>query len=123
MGNLSPHFDLSEFACHHCGKTPSRSAVLPLVAVLEKARARFYPRGLVIISGYRCPVHNAAVGGKPHSRHLVGDAADIAPVMTLSQAQALGFRGVGVDVHGHACHVDMRPTPAVWHYDENGNTP
>lgn len=115
---LSPHFTRSEFACPHCGEVKVSAA---LVEALEKARARFYPRGLRIVSGYRCPDHNQAVGGAARSRHLVGDAADIEPTMTRAQAVALGFRGIGiVRATGKVCHVDMRPTAAVWAYDESG---
>ena len=31
-------------------------------------------------SGFRCGAHNREVGGSPMSRHLIGCAADIAPV-------------------------------------------
>ena len=44
--------------------------------VLEPARQRL---GLPIVvnSGYRCNVHNAAVGGVANSQHMRGEAADI----------------------------------------------
>ncbi len=43
--------------------------------VLEPLRLRF---GVIrITSGYRCEQLNAAVGGSPHSQHLLGEAADI----------------------------------------------
>jgi len=122
MARLSAHFDSREFACKHCGRLPGKPPY-SLLAALEKARTRHYPKGMVIRSGYRCPTHNAAVGGKKGSRHVAGDAADIAPVMTLKQARDCGFRGIGVDVRGRVVHVDMRPVPAVWRYDENGRTP
>ena len=50
MGALSTHFSRGEFACKHCGKI-----VVPptlMVAALEVARARHYPRGLTIRSAY-----------------------------------------------------------------------
>jgi uncharacterized protein YcbK (DUF882 family) len=122
MGDLSPHFDSSEFACKHCGqtKTPPKT----LIDALEKARSLHYPHGLPIVSGYRCPAHNAAVKGKPNSRHLAGDAADIPPAMTIAQAQALGFRGIGSqDSNGLVVHVDMRRVRATWTYDAAGHTP
>ena len=34
-------------------------------------------RPLQVNSGYRCPALNKAVGGKPTSQHLKGEAADI----------------------------------------------
>lgn len=115
MGDLSAHFSSSEFACHHCGvvKTPPAE----LVAALERLRVA-KGRPVRILSGYRCPVHNRAVGGATHSRHLVGDAADLFDDLrvTVAEAQAAGFRGIG---HRRAAphrviHVDMRPTRAVF---------
>jgi uncharacterized protein YcbK (DUF882 family) len=114
MGDLSTHFSASEFACPHCGVV---KVVTPLVDALEKARNLYYPKGLRIISGYRCVMHNRAVKGAPSSRHLRGDAADIVPVMTVPQAEALGFRGIGyVEATGKVAHVDMRSRRAFWSY-------
>ena len=51
---------------------------------LENTRAEWvdsFGRGpLVVQSGYRCPVHNQNVNGKPNSRHMYGDAADLTPL-------------------------------------------
>ena len=38
---------------------------------------RLYGRKIVITSGYRCPALNKAVGGKPNSQHVKGQAADL----------------------------------------------
>ena len=32
---------------------------------------------LYVTSGYRCPALNRAVGGVPHSQHILGQAADV----------------------------------------------
>lgn len=114
MGDLSPHFSRSEFRCRHCGKAP---IVDPqLVVVLERIRS-ISGAPLRILSGYRCPEHNAAVRGAPRSQHLLGRAADIpAGRATLGQARAAGATGVGIR-DGWAVHVDTRPgAPATWHY-------
>lgn len=71
---LAEHFRLVEFASHDGA---DQVLVHPaLVDLLEKIR-RHYGRPVVIHSGYRTPAHNALVGGVPHSRHVVGMAADI----------------------------------------------
>lgn len=44
--------------------------------VLEPARERL-GKPIVVNSGFRCPVHNAAVGGVANSQHMKGEAADI----------------------------------------------
>ena len=38
---------------------------------------RLYDHPIIITSGYRCPALNKAVGGKPNSQHVKGQAADI----------------------------------------------
>ena len=44
--------------------------------VLEPVRERL-GKPIVVNSGFRCPVHNAAVGGVANSQHTKGEAADI----------------------------------------------
>ena len=38
---------------------------------------RLYGQPIIITSGYRCPALNKAVGGKPNSQHVKGQAADL----------------------------------------------
>lgn len=38
---------------------------------------RLYGSQIFITSGYRCPALNKAVGGKPNSQHVKGQAADL----------------------------------------------
>lgn len=123
MGDLSANFNRAEFACRCCKKLPVTPPPV-FLKKLEKARALHYPTGLVIASGYRCAAHNRAAGGKPNSRHRIGDAIDFKhPRMTLKQARALGFRGVGViAASGLVLHVDDGPV-RTWYYDAQGNTP
>ena len=113
FGPNFPHFRPSEFACHHCG---ARKTATNLLESLERLRAIKGGRPLRIISGYRCPVHNARVGGAKASRHMVGDAADIPEgYATVAEAKAAGFTGIG-NRGPWAVHVDRRPTPARWSY-------
>lgn len=46
--------------------------------VLDPARQMF-GKPIKVNSGFRCPVHNKAVGGVANSQHVKGEAADIAP--------------------------------------------
>lgn len=109
MGDLSPHFNRSEFACHHCGKVIVSDR---LVARLEILRAQL-GKPISIVSGYRCPVHNAQVGGAKNSQHLAGQAADLKPGLCRApEAERAGFRGIGV-CKGWVVHVDVRPGPTV----------
>lgn len=104
VGDLSPHFSRREFACHHCGACEVSPA---LVEALERLRSAVR-RPVYIVSGYRCRLHNAAVGGAPRSMHLYGKAADLSTTLaTVAQALAAGFTGVG-HRRGWAVHVDVR---------------
>lgn len=73
------YFNFSEFACRCCGRIPPsvRENVEALVDnVLDPAR-RVFGGPVSVNSGYRCPKHNAEVGGVSGSQHLKGEAADI----------------------------------------------
>lgn len=83
---LTEHFTLSDFVRsetadrNHIDNTPSPEVIDNLRAlcrnVLEPARVAFCAP-IYITSGYRCPALNKAVGGKPTSQHLRGEAADL----------------------------------------------
>lgn len=45
-------------------------------AVLDPARERL-GKPITVSSGYRCPLHNATVGGVANSQHMRGEAADV----------------------------------------------
>ena len=75
MGDLTKHFSRSEFACK-CGKCKPIAVDFELVNVLEKLRSHI-GQPITINSAYRCHAHNAAVQGRPASKHLYGIAADI----------------------------------------------
>ena len=74
-------FKLGEIACRCCGQLPTsmRENIEALVSeVLDPARERL-GRPVVVNSGYRCPKHNAEVGGVANSQHMKGEAADVRP--------------------------------------------
>lgn len=105
MGDLSLNFSRHEFTCHHCDKLPQLDRVL--TDGLQRMRtAMGVP--LRIISGYRCPFHNRAVGGSRKSQHILGRAADVRPgFATVRQWQDVGMTGIGVR-RGLVVHVDTR---------------
>jgi zinc D-Ala-D-Ala carboxypeptidase len=74
-------------------------------------------RPLPIVSGYRCPVHNAAVGGARDSMHMYGAAVDIPlGLVTPLQATRAGFVGIGTQ-RGSVRHIDVRDGAAArWTY-------
>lgn len=114
---LSPHFDSKEFACK-CGCGFDKPDP-ELIEKLEKLRA-VCNTPLVINSGCRCKKHNAKVGGKPSSQHLLGKAADVrlpkgmdANVLA-KYAEDIGFNGIGK--YDTFVHVDVRQKKSYWDY-------
>jgi len=75
---------------------------------------------LVVSSGARCPTHNKAVGGAEHSRHMYGDAMDIACPpdyrwKLVLTAMKLGAKGIGI--HKSFIHIDWRKgNGVIWDY-------
>lgn len=114
MGDLTQHFSRSEFNSRD-GATANPSC--RLLAALERLRLIAGDKPLRIVSGYRSPAHNKAVGGAGDSRHLHNDAADIpAGYATVAQAERAGFTGIGSSGQW-AIHVDVRPGGAArWTY-------
>lgn len=116
MGDASTHFSWSEFASRDGEQSPRTLQSAQLIARLEALRCICGSKPLRIVSGYRSPAHNRAVGGATNSRHMIGDAADIpAGYATVAQAEAAGFTGIG-NRDRWAVHVDCRPVPARWRY-------
>jgi hypothetical protein len=81
---VSPHFRLQQFLCKQDSGYPKYLVLDPrLLVVLESILRRVNDRGyhcptLEIMSGYRTPHYNRAIGNSTtYSRHLWGDAADI----------------------------------------------
>lgn len=110
MGDLSEHFDSSEFRDHRTGDVHVHPT---LVACLERLRSLEGGRPIRIVSGYRTAATNRAVGGARRSQHLTGRAADIpSHLATVEMARAAGFTGIGV-CNGWVVHVDVRPTAGV----------
>lgn len=114
---ITKNFNLQEFACRHCDAVKVEPE---LVRKLQQLRDHL-GKPLVILSGYRCPKHNLAVGGAKDSYHVKGMAADIAAgpaglsVTELAQlAEKYGFNGIGLYPDNGFVHVDVRPYKARW---------
>lgn len=115
---LSPHFLAAEFTCNHCGHECPGGMDPKLIELLEELRAHF-GKPVVISSGYRCPAHNARVGGAKHSQHMRGTAADVkvvgvapAVVQQWANQHMSGWGGVGS--YPRFTHLDVRQGPARW---------
>jgi uncharacterized protein YcbK (DUF882 family) len=102
------HFTLGEFACPKTGRMEMDEGFL---AQLDRAR-EIAGIPFRITSGFRSPEHNAAVGGHPNSRHLDGEAADIAAPDSESRGRILqalvqaGLQSFAVSKERGFIHVD-----------------
>lgn len=113
---VSEHFSAVEFACKcGCGASKVSEGLLDL---LEDIRAAVN-EPVYITSGRRCEAHNRACGGKEHSQHLLGKAADIR-VSSLSPKELASliekrFNPKGMGTYSTFVHVDVREGPrARW---------
>lgn len=130
--DASPSFSFREFACRCGGTLPGCRRIRvqrQLLLDLEQLR-QLYGGPLAIASGYRCPGHNAKVGGATSSQHLWGAAADVAYRLSWQQVARMRlFSGIGRSKRtGKVRHVDVRHVsghnttaatperPTVWDY-------
>jgi hypothetical protein len=80
---ISPHFKLGQFVSKQSGNYPKYIVLRPkllekLELLLEKVNSQgISTESFVIMSGYRTPFYNKAIGNVPNSRHVYGGAADI----------------------------------------------
>ena len=116
-GYLSPHFKEAEFACNHCGKLHPDGVPQELIDALERIRTH-YGVPVNINSGYRCPTHNANVGGAPNSLHLQGKAADfwmkgVSPAQVYSDIDPHWPNG-GLGKYDTFTHIDVRGYHSRW---------
>jgi uncharacterized protein YcbK (DUF882 family) len=88
---------------------------------LEQVRTFLGGRPITVNSGYRCPKHNAEVGGASNSFHLRAYAADITVAgLTPRQVQielnraASPVASSGLGAYATFTHVDRRGTRARW---------
>ena len=80
---VSPHFTLGQFLCKQAGDFPKvlilrERLLLKLEHLLAVVNARGWRADtFAVLSGYRTPFYNHAIGNVRYSRHQWGGAADI----------------------------------------------
>jgi hypothetical protein len=80
---VSPHFRIGQFVSKQQGDWPKYVApgsrlYAKLERVLDAVKAAGFPADtLHVMSGYRTPYYNRAIGNVQYSRHIYGDAADV----------------------------------------------
>jgi hypothetical protein len=144
---VSPHFRLRQFVCKQAGGYPkyivlNEALVRRLEELLALANAAGYRAGTFhVLSGFRTPAYNRAIGNVAYSRHTWGSAADIfidedhdgrmddlngdgrsnqldADVLYRLFDAVQDSGGLGkydaTDAHGPFVHVDLRDRRARW---------
>ena len=127
---ITEHFDSSEF------KQPARKGfeerpypeewvqdrLVPLCTQLELIREKLGNYPIKVISGYRSPEYNSAIGGAKQSQHMQGRAADIIikeldaitvynKILLLVKAKESEIGGLGR--YDDFTHVDIRESPRL----------
>ncbi len=117
------YFKPHEFDCP-CGKCDGGAERMDydLLLMLDQARAEARVP-FVINSAYRCPEHNARVGGVRDSAHTLGAAVDIATLSSRARFAVLhalimvGAERLGIgDTFIHVDVDDSKPDRVVWGY-------
>ena len=111
---ISKNFHVNEFSCHD--GTDTVLVDKKLLPVLEGIRAHF-GAPVIVLSGYRTPGYNAKVGGREHSQHQLGRAADIRiPGVKPSDIYAFldAHHEGGLGSYGSFTHVDTRGHRSRW---------
>lgn len=128
MGDLSEHFSSFEFVCS-CPRCLGRERGRPttrLLATLEAIRGLF-GQPISITSGYRCPPHNAEVGGVFPSEHTLEDElTDAADIVCLGDRArydllkiliTLKVQRIGIGKNFiHVGASQTLPAPCIWTY-------
>jgi uncharacterized protein YcbK (DUF882 family) len=96
--------------------------LLQVVRIADTARGRL-ARPVRILSAYRAPVYNKAIGGASQSTHMKGQALDLATTSpatlatlhrVLCEMRAGGHFKGGIGLYKTFVHVDVRGTNASW---------
>ena len=80
---IAPHFTLKQFLCKQESSYPKyvvlqEKLLIKLESILEKVNESGYRCStLHIMSGYRTPYYNKAIGNVKYSRHIYGGAVDL----------------------------------------------
>jgi len=107
---ISKYYYLKDFQCPCCQTVKIANR---LVELLDEA-SRQLGMPLKINSAYRCPKHNAEVGGVPNSYHTQGLAVDLelpSKFKTLDEfaefLRRIGFKGIGIYRSKGFVHADL----------------
>lgn len=123
-GYLSPHFTLADAKCHDGTPVPSsmRHDAQRHAFNLERFRHQIGDRPLPVLSWYRDPAYNRAIGGATASKHMLAIATDFTTQLVNAIGRSRFFSianrvfsngGVG-DYPSGSAHLDSRGYRARW---------
>lgn len=121
---LTENFNVSEFMCKDGTPVPEKYLCnVQLLAFNLQVLRDYLGEPVKLNSGYRTPSYNKKVGGKPASKHLTAEAADIT-VKSKSPKQLAAvieklisekkMKQGGLGVYPGFVHYDVRGTKARW---------
>jgi zinc D-Ala-D-Ala carboxypeptidase len=104
------NFSPAEIACRGTGSIRVHEEALDKLQALRDRLGK----PLIVLSAYRSPQHNRAIGGAPRSKHMDGTAFDISmanhdPAAFEAAARAVGFLGFGYYPRSGFMHIDLGP--------------
>jgi uncharacterized protein YcbK (DUF882 family) len=116
---LTPHFLLSELACHNGEPVPEKyldnaRAICERAEVLRRAIGG----PLIVVSGYRSPSYNRRIGGATRSQHMTASALDlVSRTMSAAKLRAIYLELIkggkvldgGVGTYPGFLHIDIGP--------------
>jgi uncharacterized protein YcbK (DUF882 family) len=120
-------------ACHDAARTAyphewRGTRASALAAAFEAVRTAAGGLPITVLSGYRTPEHNRAIGGARHSQHVQGRALDLRPpagwsvarfhALVLSLVESTNIRGVGR--YARFVHIDVRPETRLARWSGTG---
>lgn len=94
-----------------------RDRLIPVLRTADEARERLGV-SIIILSAYRAPAYNKAIGGAKYSRHMECDALDLAAPKSsatklrtvLRQLRKEGYFTGGIGKYPSFVHIDNRGT-------------
>ena len=105
---ITRNFSTIEFQCK-CGKCKKQYISRSHVEKLQELRD-YFGQPVYPTSGYRCPAHNKAEGGKKKSQHPKGVATDITVLHVIPErvAEYAESRFNGLGRYKDFTHLDSR---------------
>ena len=121
---LTLNFSKAEFESKDGALMPPKVLEnINILAVQLQALRNEINKPIMVISGYRSPKHNKAIGGVKNSQHLLGRACDIivqgmTPIEVTADIEGLILSGKmldgGIGTYSDFTHYDFRAKKTRW---------